>query len=110
MTLRQWLLERNQEIAKNGLYSNMRIKEFVLATVQFPSQNVLIYLGGQVNQQQNMNIFKQIVVGVNNIHSQGLIHRDLKVNVLKCSKPLLGVGSDIYLSFPTYFTSPAIYS
>ena len=28
-----------------------------------------------------MEIFKQIVAGVNYIHSQGLIHRDLKVGV-----------------------------
>ena len=37
------------------------------------------YLGGQVNKKDNMNIFKQIVVGINYIHSQGLIHRDIKV-------------------------------
>ncbi|CAB4004207.1 eukaryotic translation initiation factor 2-alpha kinase 1-like [Paramuricea clavata] len=51
ITLRQWLLERNQELINNG---------------------------GQVNRKENMNIFKQIAVGVNYIHSQGLIHRDLK--------------------------------
>ncbi|XP_028410003.1 eukaryotic translation initiation factor 2-alpha kinase 1-like [Dendronephthya gigantea] len=51
LTLTQWLLERNQDIAKHG---------------------------GQVNQQENMNIFKQILAGSNYIHSQGLIHRDLK--------------------------------
>jgi hypothetical protein len=52
----------------------------------FPPTNVLslfhlCIIGGQVNKKKNMEIFKQIVVGVNYIHSQGLIHRDLKVSI-----------------------------
>jgi serine/threonine protein kinase len=43
--------------------------------------SMLLCLGGQVNRKENMNIFKQIAVGVNYIHSQGLIHRDLKVGI-----------------------------
>ena len=39
-----------------------------------------LFLGGEVNKKDNVNIFKQIINGVKYIHAQGLIHRDLKVN------------------------------
>ena len=77
ITLRQWLHQRNQELTKNGM--------LILTTALLcppPKHSTIIlslFLGGQVNKKENMNIFKQIVAGVNYIHSQGLIHRDLKV-------------------------------
>ena len=64
---------------------SVRVHRAITNNRFFPSHkyftiNLLFYLGGQVNKKDNMNIFKQIVAGVNNIHSQGLIHRDLKVS------------------------------
>lgn len=36
--------------------------------------------GKQHNKGVSLNIFKQIVKGVEYIHSEGLVHRDLKVS------------------------------
>jgi serine/threonine protein kinase len=51
-TLKQWIEERNQKCANvNDLIDN----------------------------NLNLNLFRQILYGVSHIHSQKIIHRDLKV-------------------------------
>ncbi|XP_006821478.1 eukaryotic translation initiation factor 2-alpha kinase 1-like [Saccoglossus kowalevskii] len=53
-TLREWLVERNTSVSPTADPFSV------------------------VNEETNMGIFKQILEGVNYIHSQGLMHRDLK--------------------------------
>jgi hypothetical protein len=74
-----------------------------------------------------MEIFKQIVVGVNYIHSQGLIHRDLKVSItcfviafelivfliyqlFESSTTTMAVFCCWMIHFSLCFFSPAIFS
>lgn len=77
-TLRDWLVKRNEEISHTtGKYQG---KEFV--SIGSISLNVLFlpFLSdGQVDKSAVVEIFRQVVEGVSYIHSQALLHRDLKV-------------------------------
>ena len=57
-TLKQWIEERNQKCANGS-----DINEIVDNTL-------------------NLNLFRQMIDGVNYIHSKGIIHRDLKVRTI----------------------------
>ena len=41
----------------------------------------LRFTKGDVDEVANVEVFRQIVKGVRYIHSQGLMHRDLKVSL-----------------------------
>ena len=77
-TLRDWLVKRNEDISHTtGKYQG---KEFV--SIGSISLNVLFlpFLSdGQVDKSAVVEIFRQVVEGVSYIHSQALLHRDLKV-------------------------------
>ena len=57
-TLKQWIEKRNDKLINNNM------TDF------------------KIDEELNLSIFRQILEGVQYIHSKGIIHRDLKVQVI----------------------------
>ena len=56
---------------------------FPLSLTTFYSHFCSFFLDSQVDKAAIVDIFRQVVEGVRYIHSQALLHRDLKVNMFE---------------------------
>lgn len=64
------------------------------------SYSLFSFLDSQVDKAAIVDIFRQVVEGVRYIHSQALLHRDLKVNMFGTVPDISYTGSLLFNCCP----------